>query len=29
VAEAIVQYKTRVIDVDLHAYCDHLRHHLW
>jgi RNA-directed DNA polymerase len=29
VAEAIVQYKTRVIDGDLHAYCDHIRHHLW
>src|SRR4029450_136409 len=28
VAEAIVKYKTRVIDVDLQAYFDNLRHHL-
>ena len=28
VAEAIVKYKTRVIDVDVHAYFDHIRHHL-
>jgi RNA-directed DNA polymerase len=28
VAEAIVKYKTRVIDVDLQAYFDHIRHHL-
>jgi len=28
VAEAIVKYKTRVIDVDLHAYFDNIRHHL-
>ena len=28
VAEAIVQYKTRVIDVDVHAYFDNSRHHL-
>ena len=28
VAEAIVQYKTRVIDVDLKAYFDNVRHHL-
>jgi RNA-directed DNA polymerase len=28
VAEAIVKYKTRVIDVDLQAYCDNIRHHL-
>jgi RNA-directed DNA polymerase len=28
VAEAIVQYKTRVIDVDLQAYFDNIRHHL-
>ena len=28
VAEAIVQYKTRVIDIDLQAYFDNVRHHL-
>src|SRR5262252_4342574 len=28
VAEAIVKYKTRVIDVDLHAYFDNIRHHI-
>ena len=28
VAEAIVKYKTRVIDVDWHAYFDNIRHHL-
>jgi RNA-directed DNA polymerase len=28
VAEAIVQDKTRVIDVDVQAYCDTIRHHL-
>jgi RNA-directed DNA polymerase len=28
VAEAIVKYKTRVIDVDLQAYFDNVRHHL-
>ena len=28
VAEAIVQYKTRVIDVDLPAYFDNIQHHL-
>ena len=28
VAEAIVQGKTRVIDVDLRAYFDNVRHHL-
>src|SRR5919197_4059868 len=28
VAEAIVQYKTRVMDVDLQAYFDNIRHHL-
>ena len=28
VAEAIVKYKTRVIDVDLQAYCDNIRPHL-
>src|SRR5262249_5800513 len=28
VAAAIVKYKTRVIDVDLQAYFDHIRHHL-
>ena len=28
VAEAIVQYKTRVIDVDVQAYFDHSRYHL-
>jgi RNA-directed DNA polymerase len=28
VAEAIVKYKTRVIDVDLQAYFDNIRHHL-
>jgi RNA-directed DNA polymerase len=28
VAEAIVKYKTRVIDVDLSAYFDNVRHHL-
>lgn len=28
VAEAIVPYKTRVIDVDLQAYCDNLQPHL-
>jgi len=28
VAEAIVKYKTRVIDVDLQAYLDNIRHHL-
>ena len=28
VAKAIVQYKTRVIDVDLHAYFDNVRHDL-
>jgi RNA-directed DNA polymerase len=28
VAEAIVQYKTRVIDVDLQAYFDTIRHHI-
>jgi RNA-directed DNA polymerase len=28
VAEAIVKDKTRVIDVDVQAYFDHLRHHL-
>ena len=27
VAEAIVKYKTRVIDVDLQAYFDNIRHH--
>ena len=28
VADAIVQYKTRVIDLDLQAYFDNVRHHL-
>ena len=28
VAEAIVKYKTRVIDVDLHAYFENIRHHI-
>ncbi len=28
VAEAIVKYKTRVIDVDLQAYFDNIQHHL-
>ena len=28
VAEAIVQYKTRVIDIDLRAYFDNVRHDL-
>ena len=28
VAEAVVKYKTRVIDVDLQAYFDNIRHHL-
>jgi RNA-directed DNA polymerase len=28
VADAIVKYKTRVIDVDLQAYFDNVRHHL-
>src|SRR4029453_13347455 len=28
VAGAMVQYKTRVIDVDLQAYFDNIRHHL-
>src|ERR671922_1851390 len=28
VAEAIVKYKTRVIDIDLQAYFDNIRHHL-
>src|SRR6266404_5166546 len=28
VAEAIVQHKTRVLDIDLHAYFDNIRHHL-
>jgi RNA-directed DNA polymerase len=28
VAEAIVKYKTRVIDIDLRAYFDNVRHHL-
>jgi RNA-directed DNA polymerase len=28
VAEAIVKYKTRVIDVELQAYFDNIRHHL-
>jgi RNA-directed DNA polymerase len=28
VAEAIVQYKTRVLDIDLKAYFDNIRHHL-
>src|SRR5215468_8330871 len=28
VAEAIVKYKTRVIDVDVQAYFDNIRHHL-
>ncbi|MCI0409732.1 MAG: group II intron reverse transcriptase/maturase, partial [Acidobacteria bacterium] len=28
VAEAIVRYKTRVIDVDLRSYFDNVRHHL-
>jgi RNA-directed DNA polymerase len=28
VAEAIVKYKTRVIDVDLHVYFDNIRHHI-
>lgn len=27
IAEAIVQYQTRVIDMDLHAYCDTVRQH--
>ena len=27
VAEAIVHYKTRVLDIDLPAYCDNIRHH--
>ena len=27
VAEAIVRYKTRVIDLDLRAYFDNVRHH--
>jgi RNA-directed DNA polymerase len=26
VADAIVRYKTRVLDIDLHAYFDHIRH---
>jgi RNA-directed DNA polymerase len=29
VAEAIVKHKTRVLEVDLRAFCDHIRHHLW
>ena len=28
VADAIVKYKTRVIDIDLQAYCDNVRQHL-
>src|ERR687886_1100314 len=28
VAEAIVQYKTRVLDIDLKAYFDNICHHL-
>jgi RNA-directed DNA polymerase len=28
VADAIVQYKTRVIDIDLQAYFDNVRHHV-
>jgi RNA-directed DNA polymerase len=28
VAEAIVQNKTHVIDVDLRAYFDNIRHHI-
>jgi RNA-directed DNA polymerase len=28
VAKAIVQYKTRVLDIDLKAYFDNIRHHL-
>jgi RNA-directed DNA polymerase len=28
VAEAIVYHKTRVIDIDLHAYFDNVRHHI-
>jgi len=28
VAEAIVKYKTRVLDIDLKAYFDHIRHHV-
>ena len=28
VTEAMVQDKTRVIDVDRQAYCDHIPHHL-
>ena len=28
VAEAMASWKTRVIDVDLHAYCDNIRHHV-
>jgi RNA-directed DNA polymerase len=28
VAEAIASWKTRVIDVDLQAYCDNVRHHV-
>src|SRR5262249_10981591 len=29
VAEAIVKYQTRVIDVELHAYFDNIQQHLW
>jgi RNA-directed DNA polymerase len=28
VAEAIVESKTRIIDIDLRAYFDNVRHHL-
>src|SRR5918992_2703586 len=28
VADAIVRYKTRVLDMDLQAYFDHIRHHV-
>ncbi len=27
VAEAMARWKTRVMEVDLHAYCDHVRQH--
>ena len=27
-AEAMASWQTRVLDVALHAYCDHVRHHV-
>jgi RNA-directed DNA polymerase len=29
VAQAIVEYKTRIIDIDLRAYFDNVKHHIW